>query len=293
MTVATRLEKVEGRLTPRQAVRLWLQEAHAYPSLIAYAGWLKDQPLSSYPLVKLPEQVAAAIKEATRGQDRRQQDHALFEARREIAFLFKLVIAANELWYGQERAFDFAYLLLLEKSWHLKEYVDASEEGRPLPGYFDEHARVWRALAEGQLRQLLVLQEALEQASGRYLDGVPLLFPDAFGGAAEGDRGRGSDYLAAQRGRGRPAAEGQAEGPTYRLSGRDRRATRCCGRFSGRPIAGPGTGRDAADDGLPHPGGRPDGEVAWLSNEHYVAIGFVRHRAALSVARRVRRMSPV
>lgn len=178
MTVAARLEKVEGRLTPKQAMRLWRQEAHAYPSLLAYAGWLKQQPMSAYPLVKLPEQVARAVKEATRGQERRQQDRALFEARREVAFLFKLVIAANEQWYGQERAFDFGYLLLLEKAWHLKEYLDASDEGRPLPSYFDDHAAVWRVLADGLLRQLLVLRDALDQLGARYLDGDPLLFPD-------------------------------------------------------------------------------------------------------------------
>ena len=42
-----RLGKVETALTPQQAVRQWLQEAHQHHSLTAYAAYLKTQPWRS------------------------------------------------------------------------------------------------------------------------------------------------------------------------------------------------------------------------------------------------------
>ena len=49
----TRLDKVETSLTPAQAVLLWMQEAHAFGSMRAYAEWVVEQPAASYPLYRL------------------------------------------------------------------------------------------------------------------------------------------------------------------------------------------------------------------------------------------------
>ena len=61
MTAERRLAKLEGALSPRAAVLLWLAEAHAFPTLPAYVGWLIHQPPSAAPLWRIPEQVEAAV----------------------------------------------------------------------------------------------------------------------------------------------------------------------------------------------------------------------------------------
>ena len=57
----SRLGKVETALTPQQAVRRWLREAHQYHSLAAYVAYLKTQPLAKYPLPRLSQQAADAV----------------------------------------------------------------------------------------------------------------------------------------------------------------------------------------------------------------------------------------
>ncbi len=51
---AKRLDKVEGSLTPAQAMLLWLEEAQEHGSLQGYFRWVKEQPDSAYPLSRLP-----------------------------------------------------------------------------------------------------------------------------------------------------------------------------------------------------------------------------------------------
>jgi hypothetical protein len=49
-----RIEKIEGSLTPRQAVLLWLEEASQSASLREYVLSIKDGPDSGFPLFRLP-----------------------------------------------------------------------------------------------------------------------------------------------------------------------------------------------------------------------------------------------
>ena len=44
-----RVEKLETGLTPKQAILLWLQEAHAFIAIAEYVHHLKDQPDSAAP----------------------------------------------------------------------------------------------------------------------------------------------------------------------------------------------------------------------------------------------------
>ena len=57
-----RVEKLETGLTPKQAIMMWLQEAHAFEGIGEYVRHLKDQPDSAAPLHKLPAQVAEGVK---------------------------------------------------------------------------------------------------------------------------------------------------------------------------------------------------------------------------------------
>lgn len=52
-----RVEKLESGLTPKQAILMWLQEAHAFNGIEEYVRHLKTQPDSAAPLHKLSNQV--------------------------------------------------------------------------------------------------------------------------------------------------------------------------------------------------------------------------------------------
>lgn len=55
MTLPTRLDKLEDHnLTPREAVIMWMREAHQFDSLLAYGFWLIEQPDDVYPLIRMP-----------------------------------------------------------------------------------------------------------------------------------------------------------------------------------------------------------------------------------------------
>ena len=57
-----RVEKLETGLTPKQAIMMWLQEAHAFKNIEEYVRHLKNQPDSAAPLYKLAAQVAEGVK---------------------------------------------------------------------------------------------------------------------------------------------------------------------------------------------------------------------------------------
>ncbi len=63
-----RLAKIETSLTPKQAVLLWMEEAHKAGSVHKYALSLKGQPDSAFPLVKLPKQVEQAVRDSMKGR---------------------------------------------------------------------------------------------------------------------------------------------------------------------------------------------------------------------------------
>ncbi|MBI4498974.1 MAG: hypothetical protein HY689_13865 [Chloroflexi bacterium] len=85
-----RLEKVEQGLTPLQAVLLWLDEAHQSPSLMTYVRSLLGKPPSAFPLVFLPRQVEQSVREAMKGRKREEVEHRVFQAKRDVAYLFYL-----------------------------------------------------------------------------------------------------------------------------------------------------------------------------------------------------------
>ena len=50
------LDKLEGCLTPKQAVIVWLEEVAHCRDLNEFVEYLRNQPESARPLARLPEQ---------------------------------------------------------------------------------------------------------------------------------------------------------------------------------------------------------------------------------------------
>jgi hypothetical protein len=67
-----RLDKLEVSLIHKQAIFLWMEEAHQHDTMGEYALSLKPGPDSAWPLATLPEQVATAVRQALKGQPRRK-----------------------------------------------------------------------------------------------------------------------------------------------------------------------------------------------------------------------------
>jgi hypothetical protein len=89
MTSTARLAaRIETSLTPRQAVLLWLEEAHQHRSVTAHIRELKTQADDAYPIVRLPRQVREATKQALRDQKRDLVGRKVRVAERDVVFLF-------------------------------------------------------------------------------------------------------------------------------------------------------------------------------------------------------------
>ncbi|MBU2601512.1 MAG: hypothetical protein KKA32_05005 [Actinobacteria bacterium] len=97
-----RLDRIESSLSPTQAVILWLEGAHQHGSLLAHARWLLDQPDDAYPLVKMPGQVAEAVRTAMKGRCREDILKEIRRAQKDVLFLFHLATGLNA--WALERA---------------------------------------------------------------------------------------------------------------------------------------------------------------------------------------------
>jgi len=85
-----RVEKLETALTSKQAMMLWLQDAHSYNSVNEYVTYMSTQPEKAWPLARLPDQAASGVKQSLKGQPREKVDRAVHEAIKDVVFLFFL-----------------------------------------------------------------------------------------------------------------------------------------------------------------------------------------------------------
>lgn len=102
-----RLEKLAGSLTPKQAVILWMQEAHQYDNLREYVRFLKDQPEGAAPITRLSDQIDRSVRQAMRGQRKPIiVDAAVRRELRDLLFLFHLHKRVNTFFMDEQRAWD-------------------------------------------------------------------------------------------------------------------------------------------------------------------------------------------
>ena len=97
MTTNRRVQKLEAGLTPKQAILLWIQEAHAFHSVEDYVSDLMNQPKSAWPMVRLPDQVEAKVRESLKGQPKEEINRAVRQAWRDVLLLFHLHQQANRV----------------------------------------------------------------------------------------------------------------------------------------------------------------------------------------------------
>ena len=66
-STAKRLDSIEESLTPKQAVILWMEQAHQHTSMYEYVKSLEGGPETAYPMYMLPNQVEKAVQDARHG----------------------------------------------------------------------------------------------------------------------------------------------------------------------------------------------------------------------------------
>jgi hypothetical protein len=162
-----RLDKIAGQLTPQQAVLLWMQDAHQYPTVPAYMDSLKDAPDTKYPMMWLPERVEQAVGTALKGEKPDLIKRAERKAVREVAFLFYLQMQVNTRLWGEWRALCFQLAYVALKLGGLCEEEDPSTED------VDEVRKHIVTL----LREYCEWEVATRKIADRYYAGTSALFP--------------------------------------------------------------------------------------------------------------------
>jgi hypothetical protein len=195
MTLTTRLGKITTALTPRQAMLLWLEEAHQFPSMVAYMRSLVGKADPAFPLYRLPLQVEQATRSAMKGEPRDLVERAMRSGIRDVCFLYQLHQRANMHVLDAEEALDLRLVRLIEGFQHLLVYevraVQLEElqtrcKGRPsslvLPAWATqqghaERKRGWCAQATALLGQAYTLRTAMDTLSQRWFAGHGVLYP--------------------------------------------------------------------------------------------------------------------
>ncbi len=172
MTLARRLERIESRLTPRQAVLLWLKEAQEeFEDFRQYQAVLAEAPRSADPLIQIPNRVAKAVRESLK-YSREEEEIARFElgARRQTSFLFALLLILNRQLVVNGPG-DCLWINLLEEQtlrmglqWRDHDRIDR------------EKWKLWRENLIALRCDLWRLKATVEAVSLRYFGGSQILF---------------------------------------------------------------------------------------------------------------------
>jgi hypothetical protein len=107
-----RLDKLEVSLTPKQAILLWMEEAHQYDTMEQYVRSLKPGPEAAWPLAILPEKIATATEQAMKGRPRQEVARVARQAIRDVLFLFHLHQQVNQKLMEEDRHYWTRALLL-------------------------------------------------------------------------------------------------------------------------------------------------------------------------------------
>jgi len=167
MTLARRLEKIETRLTPKQAVLLWWKEQQEN-----FKDFEDCQTgARSAALVRIADNVAKAVRESLKYK-KEEDEIARIElgARKQTSFLSALLVTLNAL-VSMNAKKDWLSLQLLQEQ-RLR-MAKLCKERR----VFDrEEWNHWRKTLIAILRRMWKLKATIEAVSLRYYNGCQILF---------------------------------------------------------------------------------------------------------------------
>ena len=110
--IKRRVQKLESGLAPKQAMLLWLQEAHAFRGIEEYVRHLKTEPDNAAPIDKLTTQVEEGVKQRLKGKSRKEIALAVRQAYKDVLFLFFLHQQVNGKLVSEQRHYWSQAMLL-------------------------------------------------------------------------------------------------------------------------------------------------------------------------------------
>jgi len=184
VTAERRLAKLEGSLSPKQAVLAWLAEAQEYGALPDYVRTILDVPVSEAPLTKIGERVEASARGSSKGRSRDELKSATHRAVGDAVFLYILALRLNLTAVQFARAESVMAAALIFRMDALMGHslsLDA-ELYKAEPGQARNVEADWQIWCDlfGALSDAVQVEEAARASlEGQYLDGQPALFADA------------------------------------------------------------------------------------------------------------------
>ena len=165
--MSRRLDRLEGSLHPKEAVKRWLDEAHAYGSLPAYVDSIIDQPETAQPFIALPSQVEKAVWEATRGRRLGFIKEVTLEAVGDTVFLLRLVVGLSTC---------VAEILRVDRLRHAA--LVGWSRALDAEGVKSADRSDWRRGVASLHGTLIGTERARAAAEAKYLDGHDCVFPE-------------------------------------------------------------------------------------------------------------------
>ena len=152
-------------MSPTQLFVRYIEDVHQFHSLRDYAVSLKGKPDGAYPLVRLPAQMRAAVRQEMKGQAQDAIHHAADRGERDVIFLFHLFINANGNVLLERRA-NWLQALLLSQTLHATAEGEAPRFGR----------QPWEEVGADFLLQVYAEAGAVKYLANRYFGGRSPLF---------------------------------------------------------------------------------------------------------------------
>ncbi len=175
-TSGRRLDRLEQELSPRQLVRLWLEERAAFASAADYAAWLADQPLGEAHLDRIPGRADTTVHQA----DSEVAYGGLAKARRDalfgvqLALVLEVTLAATARTEGLVSARLYWQLRALTAEW--SDWPERGPDEEPIGTVASWAA--WRDAFTEHYLALHIDDEARSRLERRYLDGHGAVFLD-------------------------------------------------------------------------------------------------------------------
>ena len=199
MSMDKRMAGIEdSNLTPREAMILWMREAHQFNSLVDYGNWLLEQPDECYPLIRMPAQVVATVRARNKGRKDDELRGDFYQVQKDVLFFHhihkevNLRAAMNDEARLLKLRLATATLRTLVNEVHdvdqarLRDFQFPEDLSKPLPPRtktdrefaLEERLSSWATETAAVADEVASFREASSILSRRYFAGEELLFPD-------------------------------------------------------------------------------------------------------------------
>ncbi len=170
-TTRSRLEKIENSLTAKQAIILWMGEAHKFGTLYEYVTWVANHPEERPPLNRLSEQVEIAVRKRMKEAPPYELQRVIRREVREVTFLFFLQLRVNQGFEAELRA------LKPQAAFQLAHVITASRKRRSKRTQRTAGDDLFRnSDPSGFALEVLWHKGVVENVANKYFDGHPVLF---------------------------------------------------------------------------------------------------------------------